>query len=69
MTTTDRITSARRAIDAADRALDRFAMACSRPGRDRSPEQAARDAAHGEKLLAACTAADAELRAALAAAE
>lgn len=66
MTTTDRITAARRALDTADRALDRFAMACSRPGRDRSPEQAARDAAHGEKLLAACTAADAELRAALA---
>jgi len=61
------VTAARLAVAEADRALERLALACSRPGRVVTAEQASADARRGEELLARCTEADRALRAALAA--
>lgn len=61
------VTAARLALADADRALERLALATSRPGRAVTAEQADRDRARGEELLARCTEADRALREALAA--
>lgn len=56
------VAAARKAVADADRAIERFALATSRPHRMPHPN----DEARGAELLAACAAADATLRAALA---
>lgn len=60
------VIAARAELAAADSALERLALATSRPGRVVTAEQADRDRARGEELLARCVAADAALKAALA---
>lgn len=57
------VTAARKAVADTDRAIERFALATSRPHRLPHPA----DEARGAELLAACAAADAALKAALAA--
>lgn len=61
------IVSARAAVAAADSAIERFALATSRPHRVVTAEVAAMDAKRSEELLARAAVADDALRAALAA--